>query len=475
MITGVMETNPALVVDDCRDFRSEVRNCLSPMLELVDEAASVSEFEALYRRRQYDLVILDMRQDEGGDGRQGLELLRRIHALDERQPVIIVSSYGDADSILDAADASALTLLHKEEFSPPLLARMADLAIWQAGIQRQLGSLQTRMPHGQPYEMASVAESMSGEDRRIGLAAADGQSMVVIGRPLGCGHEIAASAIHRLAANRSAGPWVCASAEQSLPALTRVQSCGVLAAASPRERTAYSNRRKEARCSSTASRRCRLAGETVLARLRPNVRRAAGATARRLTACIWWPRPALPDSIPWRLGCARSLAPHARWRSSCRGWPNDRLTSQPWCRTTCARSKVRGTSPQALAVLGAYSWPGNLAELREVVEYAGLHASLAGRESIEPVDLPDRLMAARAASTETDNYEWHLVLAELSLVEAALAADRRLLRGQTARRLGYNDRFVLGRRMRKALAAFPALRLHVPEVKQHYGHGRSIS
>lgn len=110
-----------------------------------------------------------------------------------------------------------------------------------------------------------------------------------------------------------------------------------------------------------------------------------------------------------------------------------------------------------------------------MVEYAGLHASLAGRESIEPVDLPDRLMAARAASTETDNYEWHLVLAELSLVEAALAADRRLLRGQTARRLGYNDRFVLGRRMRKALAAFPALRLHVPEVKQHYGHGRSIS
>jgi CheY-like chemotaxis protein len=71
-----METNAVLIVDDSDTFRSAVRKCLSSKFELVEEAASVQEFEALYQRRRYDLVILDMRLDDRGEGRQGIEFIR---------------------------------------------------------------------------------------------------------------------------------------------------------------------------------------------------------------------------------------------------------------------------------------------------------------------------------------------------------------------------------------------------------------
>jgi DNA-binding NtrC family response regulator len=470
-----METNAVLIVDDSDTFRSAVRKCLSSKFELVEEAASVQEFEALYQRRRYDLVILDMRLDDRGEGRQGIELMRHIHALDELQPVIVVSSYGDAD-------AGALTFLHKREFSPPLLARMADLVLRQAGIQRQLASLQTQLPHGLPYEMASVAASMREVDRRIRLAAADGRAMVVIGGPLGSGHEMAAAAIHRLAAGRSAGPWVCVSAQQIAASPDpRFVLWGAEGGASSRTRGLLDQAQGgtlfidcfEALPVGWLEALGQALGERTLRHrasspLDADVQLVAGTSVDGFDRVAAW--------IRTNFGSTRSVEirlPALAERAS------DIATLVPYYLHMVrwsGRSQVRGMSPQTQAIVEAYAWPGNLAELRAVVEYAGLQASLAGRESIESVDLPDRLMAPRATTTEVNHYEWHLARAELSLVEAALAADRGQRREQTAQRLGYNDRFALGRRMRKALTAFPALRPHFPEVARHYGgHGRNAA
>jgi DNA-binding NtrC family response regulator len=58
---------------------------------------------------------------------------------------------------------------------------------------------------------------------------------------------------------------------------------------------------------------------------------------------------------------------------------------------------VRGVSPQARLVLDRYPFPGNVRELRNVVEYA---ASVCREQKIRPDHLPDYLARAQAVGRE---------------------------------------------------------------------------
>ena len=52
-----------------------------------------------------------------------------------------------------------------------------------------------------------------------------------------------------------------------------------------------------------------------------------------------------------------------------------------------ARRRVTGIAPAALALLRAYDFPGNVRELRNLVEHAVI---LSRAEEIQPADLPER-------------------------------------------------------------------------------------
>jgi two-component system, NtrC family, nitrogen regulation response regulator NtrX len=465
-----MGTNRILVVDDSDEFRTEIRKCLSGVFDLA-EASSVDQFTALYRPRWYDLVILDMRLVAG---REGLDLLRRIRTLDELQPVIMVSAYGDSESILDAAESGALMFLHKQEFSAPLLARMVEAVLRQGHVQRQLAALQARMPHGQPYELGSVTGLMRDVDRQVRRAAADSGVFVVVGGEVGAGHELVAAAIHGTSARRNAGPWVASGADRIVGSpdphavlfgSARVggqRSRGLLEQA--HEGVLYLDgfelmpeRWRDELAACLQAHVLPGAGQPMPI----DVQIVAGTGAQSFETHAAWARarfgaarcvelrlPALSE----RSADIATLVPHY-------------LRSMHWA----GRPAVRAMSQQVQAAFEGYGWPGNLAELRAVVSFAALRACLAGRETIELAHLPASLVGASPDSRDENNYEWHLARAELSLVETALMGDRGHRREHTAQRLGYNDRFALGRRMRRALAAFPHLRSQFPEVARRYG------
>jgi DNA-binding NtrC family response regulator len=58
------------------------------------------------------------------------------------------------------------------------------------------------------------------------------------------------------------------------------------------------------------------------------------------------------------------------------------------------RTRVRGVSEEAMLALESYRWPGNIRELRNVIERACV---IAERDEIEPEDLPADIVSARAA------------------------------------------------------------------------------
>src|SRR6266849_10190684 len=84
-----------LVVDDEPDMLSLFKRILSNEDADILPAGSGAEALAIARRRQLDLVILDIKLPEVS----GIEVLKRLRKMDDQLPVIIVTAYGSADSV----------------------------------------------------------------------------------------------------------------------------------------------------------------------------------------------------------------------------------------------------------------------------------------------------------------------------------------------------------------------------------------
>jgi two-component system, NtrC family, response regulator AlgB len=91
--------------------------------------------------------------------------------------------------------------------------------------------------------------------------------------------------------------------------------------------------------------------------------------------------------------------------------------------------RITGFSPEAAQVMQNYRWPGNLRELRNVVERAAI---LASGDQIEPIDLPDNLsratvsgdvhtpqVGAKISLEELENQHLRQVIAQTSSMEEA--------------------------------------------------------
>jgi DNA-binding NtrC family response regulator len=128
------------------------------------------------------------------------------------------------------------------------------------------------------------------------------------------------------------------------------------------------------------------------------------------------------------------------------------------------RSKITGISPAAIELLKQYNFPGNVRELRSFIE----RMMMGNRERealIEPWDLP--LEVQQAAVPETKSVRLPIgdgridLDAELARLELAYIQDAlELTEGKKTeawRMLGLNDRFALGRRVKRIGKAYPHL------------------
>jgi len=57
----------------------------------IDEVKSVSEFDDIFFRYKYSLIILDLKLPDGS----GVEVLKKIKSLDSEVKVVILTAYGD--------------------------------------------------------------------------------------------------------------------------------------------------------------------------------------------------------------------------------------------------------------------------------------------------------------------------------------------------------------------------------------------
>jgi len=199
-----------LIVDDEADIRHLVAGILEDEGFSVRTAADSEAALAAIRARKPSLLVLDIWMQ--GGGLDGLELLDVVKALDPDLPVIMISGHGNIETAVSAIKRGAYDFLEKP-FKSDRLLLLAERALEAANLKRENRRLRTQaiVPDGM-VGSSSAAQQLRAMIGRLATA----NSRVLISGPPGSGKETAARLIHA-ASPRARAEFVAISAAGMTP------------------------------------------------------------------------------------------------------------------------------------------------------------------------------------------------------------------------------------------------------------------
>jgi DNA-binding NtrC family response regulator len=181
-----------LIIDDDRMLRSYFGSMLEEEGYEVLLAATGAEGEALLEEKPVDVVLLDLRLPDG----DGLSILRKIKQQDPHIQVIVLTAFGAVRSAVEAMKLGAYDYIDKPSEASKLKL-VAHRALGELAMRRELERLRQQAggyEHGwivgKSKQMRRVAEMVS--------RVAEGTATVLLEGESGTGKEVVAKAIHRL-------------------------------------------------------------------------------------------------------------------------------------------------------------------------------------------------------------------------------------------------------------------------------------
>lgn len=209
-----------LVVDDERDIRELVAGVLEDEgYETRGAADSDSALEAIAERRP-SLVLLDVWLQ--GSRLDGLELLDEIKRRDASIPVLVISGHGNLDTAVAAIRRGASDFIEKP-FEAERLLLLVERATETERLRREVASLRASV--GRETDLTGTSGSINGVRATLKRVAATGSRVMITGGP-GTGKEVAARLLHEWS-NRAAGPFVIVSAARMTPERVEEELFGV--------------------------------------------------------------------------------------------------------------------------------------------------------------------------------------------------------------------------------------------------------
>ncbi len=203
-------TGDILIVDDEVDIRELVAGILADEGYAVRMAGDSEQALSAIRARRPSLLILDIWMQ--GGGMDGLELLDLIKELDPDLPVIMISGHGNIETAVSAIKRGAYDFLEKP-FKSDRLLLLVERAIEAAGLKRENRRLRTLTAAPVGFPGASTAAQQL---RQMIAKVASANSRVLITGPAGAGKETSARLIHG-ASPRAKGEFVVVSAAGMTP------------------------------------------------------------------------------------------------------------------------------------------------------------------------------------------------------------------------------------------------------------------
>ena len=420
-----------LIVDDEADIRELVAGVLGDEgFETRTAAHAEGALMALAERRP-SLVILDVWLQ--GSSMDGIELLDAMKSRDPTLPIVVTSGHGNLDTAVAAIKRGAYDYIEKP-FQAEQLLLVVRRATETERLRREYEALKERV--GVDIELTGTSPQINQVRATLKRVAATG-SRVLISGPAGSGKEVAARLLHQWSPRIDA-PFVVVSAARMTPerveeALFGVEEGGENVRAGLLEQahggTLFLDDVADMPMT-TQAKILRVLTEQVFQRVggarwvRVDVR-VISATSRDLAAEIaagrfredlYYRLNVVPVRLPPLSERREDVAELARYflarYAAERGMPTPDL------------------SEDAVAALQTYDWPGNVRQLRNVIERTMIMAPSTSMATLE-IDMlpsevtaePSRLMPGQAARS----------IMGTPLREAREAFEREYLRAQIRR------------------------------------------
>jgi len=384
-----------LIIDDDLGIRETLGTALETMGHKVETAASRSAAEKKLRNESFEVAFLDIRLG----AENGLDILPDLLRLSPRLAVVVITAYSSIETAVLAIQRGAFDYLAKP-FKPAQIVQMLERVAKTRQLETRISDLEGQLSRpGSDTELITTSDpQMQRLIETAKKSALSDASILMLGES-GTGKSALARQIHRWSA-RAKEPFVTV----SCPSLSRdlleselfghmkgsftgavATTWGKVAAADrgtlfldeigelpleiqPKLLRLFQEREYER----VGESKVRMANVRVIA-----------ATNRNLKEAVV--RGTFREDLLYRLNVISLEVPALRER------PNDIFSIaenqlQQLCRQT-GRS-VKDFSEAARHVIERYSWPGNIRELRNVIERATI---LTTGEQVDVTDLPSSL------------------------------------------------------------------------------------
>jgi two-component system nitrogen regulation response regulator NtrX len=178
-----------LVIDD----EAAIRDSLKMILEYEDYqfvgAVSGQDGLAAVQRERPDAVLLDIKMP----GMDGMEVLRKLHALDETLPIIMISGHGATATAVEAIKSGAVDFFDKPLSTERVIVTLRNV-LKQSELVAENRDLKLAMES--KYEIVGQSPALRGVLESVQRAAPTNATVMLLGES-GVGKELVARTIHR--------------------------------------------------------------------------------------------------------------------------------------------------------------------------------------------------------------------------------------------------------------------------------------
>lgn len=433
-----------LIVDDEPNIRSGFAKGLAAEADLVETAGNAVEALEKFQSREHALVIVDVRLN---CEMSGLELLRRIIHLRPQTAVIVITAHGTVETAVEAMRSGAFDFILK-----PVDLNLVRQQVRKAREHFDLLNENALLRHqlaesGEISRIVAGGAAMEEVFRQIRQVAATEATVMIHGES-GTGKELIARALHDLS-DRNKGPFVAVNLGALPETLLESELFG-------HEKGSFSGAiRQKPGCFEQAAGGTlfldevtemsaksqvdllrvletgefnRIGGE---ARLQSSAR-IISATNRSVQDLI--EDGTFREDLFYRLNIIPIEVPPLRKRRE-----DIPLLVQHFLEHFCSRHRkdLKSVTPEAMQILSTAPWPGNVRQLRNVIERLVI---VGASSAICIQDLPSDLQkGSRLVQSTPTSLAEALDECEKITIQAALEACN-LHRENTAKLLGISVR-----------------------------------
>jgi two-component system nitrogen regulation response regulator NtrX len=394
------------VVDDEVDIRTVICGVLEDEGYQTRQASNSSEALAGLRARLPNLLILDIWLQ--GSPMDGLEILELVRREAPNLPVVMISGHGTIETAVAAIKIGAYDFIEKP-FKADRLLLVVERAIQAARLKRENQELRLRV--GGDQELVGISYAIGQLRQQIERVAPTGSRVLISGAP-GSGKEVVARLLHKNS-RRAEGPFVMLNGATLRPDRFEIELFGAEAGldgpGSPRKIGTF----EEAHggtlfLDEIADMPMETQGKIVRALHEHTFERVGGsrveidvrviaATNRDLQAEISAGQ--FREDLYYRLAVVPIRVPPLRDRRE-----DIPLLARHFLQhgAQAARLHPRDLGDDALAALQAYDWPGNVRQLRNVIDWLLIMALGDPQEPIGAEMLPAEIGSGAPAVLRWD-------------------------------------------------------------------------